>query len=84
MVIRDRETDVPLGVLVWAEITFRDRSGPKGKLYQASSESEVSSFIEGIFRIGPSSYGLMLLDWHSLPADMESNVIRIVSDPVTP
>ncbi|MDO8471640.1 MAG: hypothetical protein Q7S64_00615 [bacterium] len=84
MVLRDDRTGNPLGVLVWAEITFSDHSGPKGKLYQASSEEVARNWIEDIFRIGPCFYGLKPLDWQCLPADTESHVIAIVSVPVTP
>lgn len=83
MIQRD-EAGSPLGVLLWAEITFSDGSGPKVRLYQASSETEVRRFIESVFGIGPRSYRLKTLDWHSLPTDVESSVITIVSDPVAP
>lgn len=83
MVLRN-ESGSPLGVLVWAEITFSDHSGPKGKLFQAPSEAAARNWIESIFRISPGLYGLKSLDWQCLPSDTESNVIPIVSDPVTP
>lgn len=83
MVLRN-EAGSPLGMLVWAEITFRDRSGPKARLYQASSENETRSFIEGIFLISADSYRLQSLDWQCLPVDAEPNVIPIVAIAVTP